>query len=44
MEEVDHFGFSVEQAIIHIDIDDLSAIFYLFAGNADRFIIFLFIN
>ena len=44
MEESRHLHLSVQQPVVHIYIDDLRTVFHLLAGNAERLVIFLFIN
>src|SRR5690606_40162561 len=36
VEEVDHRPFRIDQALVHVDIDDLGAVFHLVAGDDER--------
>ena len=39
-----HFFLGIQQAVIHIHIDDQGSIFYLFTGNTQCFFVVLFVN
>ena len=44
IEESSHFSLCIQQAVVHIYIHHLRPVFYLLTGNAEGFIVFLFIN
>ena len=44
MEEGLHFFLGIEQAIVHVHVDDQRAVFHLLTGNAQSFFVILFID
>ena len=44
VEEMHHLLLGVEQAIVHIDIEQLGSILHLVAGDGECFVIFLFVD
>ena len=44
IEESSHFSLCIQQTVVHIYVDNLRPVFYLLTGNAEGFIVFLFIN
>ena len=44
VEETHHCRFGIEHPLVHVDIDDLRAAFYLLAGNVQRFAVLLFFD
>ncbi len=44
VEEAHHGRFGVEHALVHVDVDDLRAVFHLLAGHVQRFAVLLFFD
>ena len=44
VQERAHFGGGVEKAVVHVDVDDVGAVFDLLASNVEGFVVILFVD
>ena len=44
VEEIDHLRAGIQEAVVHVDVDDLRPIFHLLAGDTEGFVVFLLVD